>query len=201
MHWLTPAGTMIHETRNVFGVDQRSRKNLDGYGNQNRKGQYLFPRHTEKKSYILWDAYYTGPGGVTFDHVERFRGLEVFVFNFRCDLDETAAYETLPGVPEKYRVWTVGDGQYWVEPTSGVIVKHDDHGVSYFTEPETTRRVGEAVLWKAHYAPETIEARVQDAMATRRWMLALEIWLPLALVTAGLIWIGIGWCTRYERAQ
>jgi len=45
---------------------------------------------------------------------------------------------------------------------------------------------------RQRFTPETIEAQVRLAKATRRWMRALEIWLPLASGVAGLILIAAG---------
>jgi len=188
-HWLTKAGTLIFESLNTYGVDRRTRQNLAGFGNQDRQGQYLFPSHTAKTNYGLWDPMYGGPGIATFDRVETFRGLQVYVFNFRVEkLDETAGYSSLPDVPEKYRAVTDGKGQHWIEPVSGVIVDHVDTGVSYFVEPATGRRVGEPIhQWEARFTPETVERQFQLATTTRRQMFALGVWVPLACASAGLI--------------
>ncbi len=63
------------------------------------------------------------------------------------------------------------------------------------------KRVGEVMRWSARYTPETLEDQIQDAKVTRRWMLALEYWLLLALTLAGFISVGLGLRTQYRRAQ
>lgn len=80
-HWLTLGGVVIFERLNLYGVDRDNRQNLAGYGNEDRSGQYLFPPHLEKKPYLLWDPDYVGPRLVRFDHLERFPGINVYVFN------------------------------------------------------------------------------------------------------------------------
>jgi hypothetical protein len=198
VHWLTTSGGLIFETLNTYGVDRRTRQNLAGYGNEERTGQYLFPPHVEKKAYRLWDPFYAGPGVVTFDRVEQFRDVAVYVFTFIVDgLDESVGYDALPEVPEKYRALTNGQGRFWIEPVSGVVVDHEDGGVSYFVEPNTGARLGEPIIqWSARFTPETVQAQLQRATTIRWRILALEVWLPCAFAAAGLLTAGL--CFRRE---
>ncbi|MBI3776267.1 MAG: DUF3068 domain-containing protein [Gammaproteobacteria bacterium] len=199
-HWLTATGILIFETLNTYGVDRRTRQNLTSYGDQERTGQYLFPPHTLKQQYDFWDPIYAGPNRMTFAQVDRFRDIEVYVFDSRAEgLDETAGYRSSPDVPEKYRVLTYGKGRLWVEPVSGVVVDHEDGGTSYYVELKSGRYVGEPInQWYARYTPETIQAQLQFAKTSRRWMLALEVWLPLTFVTTGLFCIAAAFFDRYR---
>jgi hypothetical protein len=194
MHWLTTAGAVIFETFALYGVDRRDRRNLGGYGTEDRDGQYLFPPHTRPRSYRLWDPTYGGPSEVRFERVERFHGMEVYVFGSTVDrLDETAGYTSLPDIPERYLALTYGRGLYWVEPRSGIVVDHADSGVSYFVAPRTGRRVGKPVnQWGARYTPATIDAQLRRARTTRWHMETLEVWLPLTLSAAGLLLMAMG---------
>ena len=198
LHWLTPAGVVIFETMNLYGVDRRSRENLPTYGNLARTGQYLFPPHTAKKRYGLWDPNYAGLGTATFERVDRFRGLEVYVFHFVVDgLDETAGFTSLPEVPAKYGALTYGQGRFWVEPVSGTVVDHEDSGASYFVNAKTGELVGEPIIqWSQRFTPETSDAEFQRASAMRWKMLALGVWLPLGFAVAGLVCITAGFRPR-----
>ena len=189
MQWSTTAGVMIFETLNTYGVDRNGRQNLAEYGNEKREGQYLFPPHTAKQPYKLWDPVYAGPRSATFDHVAKFHGVEVFVFKTLADgVDETAGFVSLPGFPDKYHGLSYGNGRYWIEPVSGFAVNHEDSGTSYFVDAKTGERVGGPIAqWSQRFTPETIQAQVRLANATRRWICALELWLPLASGAAGLI--------------
>jgi hypothetical protein len=192
-HWVTNSGTVVFETLHTYGVDRRTRKHIAGYGDRDRHGQYLFPPHTEKKGYILWDPNYLGPCGVTFAGIETFHGLEVYVFNSSVNaLDETEGCAALPDVPERYRALTYGKGQFRVEPVSGMVVHHVDGGSSYFVDPKTEERVGEALnQWSQHFTPETTRAQVARAVAIRRRKLALESALPLACSVTAALWVAI----------
>ena len=202
-HWLTSAGVVFFETVNLYGVDRSNRQNMAGYGNADRSGQYLFPPNIEKKRYGLWDPDYAGPRVVTFDHVDKFRGVTVYVFNSLADgIDETTGFESLPDVPEKYHALSYGKGRLWIEPISGVVVDWEDAGMSYFVETKTGERVGEPMArWSAHYTAETIKAQLQRATAAHGWIRALEVWLPLTFAAAGLIWIAAGFCIPRRGAR
>ena len=160
---------MIFETLNLYGINRYNRQNLAGYGNEDRSGQYLFPPHVEKKQYGLWDPDYADPRVVTFDHVDKFRGIRVYVFNSLADgIDETAGFESLPDVPEKYHALSYGKGRFWIEPSSGVVVDYEDAGRSYFIETKTGERFGEPMArWSARYTAETIKAQLQLATTMR----------------------------------
>jgi hypothetical protein len=193
MHWLTPAGVVIFEVQSLYGVDRRTRENLPGYGNEARTGQFLFPPHTERKTYGQWNPHYAGPHVATFDHDEKLGSLPVYVFNFLADgIDETLGYASLPDVPEKYRALTYGKGRIWIEPQSGLVVDYEDGGVSYFVDPKTGERVAEILKWSDRYLPETRTARLRLASRERWRIFALERGLPGALMLAGLVWAACG---------
>jgi hypothetical protein len=77
----------------------------------------------------------------------------------------------------------------WVEPISGVVIDFEDSGKSYFGEPLSGKPVADFYFWDARYTPETKAAQLQQALAVRRHILALEVWLPLGFLLAGLIWL------------
>jgi hypothetical protein len=139
---------------------------------------------------------------VTFDHVDQLRGIKVYVFNSLADgIDETAGFESLPDVPDKYHALSYGRGRFWIEPLSGIVVDYQDEGTSFFIGTKTGERVGEPMArWSARYTVETINAQLHLATAMRGRMLALELWLPLIFIAAGVIWIGVGFYTRRRGA-
>lgn len=191
LHWLTPTGAVIFETLNLYGVDRSTRQNLPGYGNLDRNAQYFFPPHTGKQGFILWDPNYAGPIAVRFSTIENFRGMEVYVFFSSVDaLDETTGFTSLPNVPQRYHASTYGRGKFWVEPVSGLVVNHEDSGVSYFTDAKSGQRLGQPIIrWRQHYALETILTQLGLAKRQRLWMRTLEIGLPLLILVAAILWL------------
>ncbi|HET7715630.1 MAG TPA: porin PorA family protein [Bauldia sp.] len=196
--WQDASGKVIFETQDIYGVDRRTRANIPGYGTADREGQYLFPPHIQTRDYVLWDSNYGGPVTVVYDRQEKFRGLDVAVFRSAANgIDESAGYATTPGVPAVYKAMTSGSGTLLIEPVSGVVVDHQDEGITYFVERSTGQRVGEPLnKWTQRYTPSTIDAQVQRAKAARTQILMFETWLPLVCVAAALLalaggyWIG-----------
>jgi hypothetical protein len=188
IHWTTAAGEVTYESTGIYGVDQRTRANLSGYGNTQRRGQFLFPPHVRPTTYQLWDPFYTGPRTATFRHTTTLNGMQVYVFDCRArDIDDTAAYMFLVDVPERYRAYSNGGGTMWVEPISGVVIDFEDAGKSYFGEPRSSKPLSDFYFWDARYTRETKAAQLQRALATRRLILTLEVWLPLGLLLGGLL--------------
>ncbi len=191
--WSDDAGQVTYQTTGLYGVDRRSRANVAGYGDANRQGQFLFPPHLQRIIDQVWDPYYTGPRTLTFDHHEEIDGLPVAVYRFDVTgMDETAGYDFLPDVPERFGAMTDGHGQLWIEPISGVLVDFTDKGHSYFLDRATGRSVGDVNVWDAHYTPKTRAAQLQLAASARQKILAMEVWFPLALLGAGLVWLTVG---------
>ena len=188
-HWTAEDGTPTYEPIGLYGVDRLTRRNLPGYGDDSRHGQFLFPTHLEQETYDFWDPYYVGPRTATFDHVDQVDGLTVFVFNFTADgLDDTDAYLFLPDVPERYRTLSRGEGQLWIEPVSGVVVDFTDVGTTSFIDVTTGETVADFYHWTAHYTDETRAEQMALAHASRFRICALETWLPLGILLLVAAW-------------
>jgi hypothetical protein len=189
LHWNTvETGEVIFESSGLYGVDRRTRMNVPAYGDAERSGQFLFPPHLEKKAFTYWDPMFIGARNAAFDRVETLDGMLVYVFRFTgTGMDETAGYSSLPGVPERYLALTDGQGTLWIEPVSGVLVDYEEQGVSYFVNEDTKAHVGNFHEWSDRYTPETKTAEMARARDARLRILALEIWLPGAFVSAGIV--------------
>ena len=188
VHWTSKTGEVLFESSGIYGVDRHTRKNLSGYGNISRTGWFLFPPHVQQKSYPYWDSAFIGPRTAVFDRTATVNGVLVYVFKFNArDMDETAGYAHLPGVPERYQARTDGEGMLWVEPTSGVVVDYQEGGVSYFFDASSKKRIADLFIWRGRYTPQTKAAQLQSAIASRRRINLLEIWLPLGLLLCGFV--------------
>jgi len=193
LHVYNVSGEVNFEVTSLYGVDRRTRLNLAGYGEVDRTGQYLFSPHVKRIEYPIWDPMFVGLRQATFERMEQIEGLQVYVFSFSASgMDESAGYSYLPDVPEHYLAHTDGEGTIWVEPLSGIVVDYMDNGISYFVIPSTGARLADFNQWEERYTPETITAQIKLARAARLRILLLEVWLPAALLVAGLIWLAIG---------
>jgi len=192
LHWTTEDGQVIFESSGLYGVDFRTRKNLAGYGDVGREGQFLFPRHLKQVTYTFWDPMFIGPRTANFDRVENLEGLTVYVFQFSgSDMDETEGYSYLPLIPERYLARTDGRGRLWIEPTSGVIVDYEEQGMSYFVDPTSGEQVADLFVWSDRYTPETRATQLSLARASRMRILAAETWLPGGFLVMGVVWLVI----------
>jgi len=194
LHWTTEAGQVLFESTGLYGVDRRTRMNMSGYGDIERTGQFLFPPSSARADFQFWDPMFIGLRTATFDHVDTLEGLVVYVFHFSgAKMDETAGYDYLPGVPERYRTLTDGQGTLWIEPVSGVLVDYAEQGISYFVAVKTGERVANFYEWNDRYTLETKAAQLALARSARLRILALERWLPGGLAALGLIGLAVGW--------
>jgi hypothetical protein len=202
LRWTSAAGIPEFEYTAMFGVDRYTRMNLPEYGDMVRSGAFLFPPHTERKDFPIWDAQYVGMREMSFQHATSIDGVEVYVFHFIAKgMDETAGYSHLPDVPDPYHAITNAKGTLWIEPTSGVMVNFEDEGVSHYVEAATGRPLADFYGWTSRYTPETRTAKLKQALDARREILALEIWLPIGLLSAGLAWLMIGWRSKRRHAN
>jgi hypothetical protein len=201
LHVYHTTGEVNFETTNLYGVDRRTRLNVPGFGDVDRTGLYLFPPHVKKSQYFIWDPYFIGLREATFERIEQFGELEVYVFSFiGTGMDETAGYSYLAGVPERYLVQTDGQGIIWVEPLSGKVLDYKDCGVSYFVDSSNGVRVADFNIWDESFTPETNTAQLKLARAARLQILLIEVWLPSGFLFTGLIWLAIGFWKRKSNA-
>ena len=176
LHWTTESGQVIFESSGLYGVDRRTRMNVPGYGDIERTGQFLFPPGIAPVAFQFWDPMFIGPRTATFDRVETLAGLAVYVFRFSgTAMDETAGYGYLPGVPERYRTLTDGQGTLWIEPVSGVLVDYEEAGDSFFVAAATGERVASFFQWRDRYTPETEAAQLALARTARTRILVLAL--------------------------
>jgi hypothetical protein len=188
LHIYFTNGEVNFEVVSLYGVDRSTRQNVSGYGEVNRTGQYLFPPHVQKVTYPVWDPFFVGLRMATFDHVEKINGLQVYAFKFNgIGMDETAGYDYLPDVPNKYFTHTDGEGTIWVEPLSGVIVDYQDSGVSYFVDSVNGERIADFNKWTEKFTPDTLTAQLALAHKSRTRILVLEDYLPGGLILVGLL--------------
>ncbi|KUM27894.1 hypothetical protein AU467_14670 [Mesorhizobium loti] len=191
--WTTDTGQVNYQTTGLYGVDRKTRRNVAGYGDLSRSGQFMFPPQLRGVTDEVWDPYYGGPRHLAFDRNEVVDGLTLAVYRFTiANLDETKTYDYLPDVPERFGVGTDGDGFLWVEPVSGTLVDMTDNGHSFFVDPATGKSMGDFSVWQARYSAQAKAELFGVATAVRRRILAAKIWLPAALAALALAWLGVG---------
>jgi hypothetical protein len=200
LYWYSDSGELIFQSNGLYGVDRRTRQNMKGYGDMDRSGQFMPPTHLDKTGFTFWDAMFIGPRRAEFVASEVLDGLTVYKFHFTgTDMDETTGYANLALVPEQYLVHTDGEGDLWIEPLTGTLVKFRESGISYFVDPASGKNVADFHTWSDTFTPDTRLAQTRLARDGRLRSLALELILPIALALTGLAWLLAGWFRRLQK--
>ena len=175
---------------------------------------YRFPFHTEKKTYPYFDPIAQKAYDVNFDGQEDVNGLSTYKFTqnvgYNADgkLTNPVKYPSLlPGeedakVTTSAAMWGLQGGDpaeqitmtryyaaqrtFWVDPTSGTIVKETEHADHYFArdplKPELT-----LVDYKVSSNEDTIESQVNAARDERDRLALWSRVLPITFTAVGLI--------------
>ncbi|MBI4717887.1 MAG: DUF3068 domain-containing protein [Planctomycetes bacterium] len=177
--WFTDDGTLTYESAGVYAVHRNTRANVPDLGDVPRHGQFLFPRHVQRGSFTVWDAYLVGPRRAEFVREDTVDELPVLVFDLVADrINDTVAYEFLACVPEQYEVRTSALTTAWVEPVSGIVVDLVDQGKSDFVDPRSAEPVAPIAAWRTWSASGERERMAVRARNERLALLAVERWLP-----------------------
>ena len=190
INWSTDSGQVNYQKTGLYGVDRRTRRNISGYGDRRRSGQFLFPPRLVGVVDQVWDPYYGGARHLAFVRMEVVAGLTLDLYHFDvAGLDETDTYDFLPEVPEHYRATTEGQGWLWIEPLSGILVDVVDQGHTYFADPVTGQSAGDINVWDARYTASSKMELITQALDARRRVTVFDIWIPLELSGLAFIWV------------
>ncbi|MEM1513967.1 MAG: porin PorA family protein [Candidatus Thermoplasmatota archaeon] len=127
----------------IYGIDPYTAKNIEGFGDIDRAGQWIFPVGVEKKNYLVWnsdldDAF--KKGYITKEEAQawgRYIGEEkrggVKTYKFSGG-QENVFFGYLSQLPE-VKIFYSGDLTAWVEPNTGTIVDLQKHIWQYAQFP------------------------------------------------------------------
>ncbi len=128
---------------NLYGIDPYTAKNIEGFGNIDRSGQWIFPVGVEKKDYSVWNTDLDNPfknGYISKEEAqalgqylgrEERGGIKTYKFSGG---QENVFFGYLPDLPE-VKVFYNGDLTAWVEPNTGTIVDLQKHVWQYADFP------------------------------------------------------------------
>lgn len=145
----------------------------------------FFPHHLEQTDYIVKQFTYFPDGGVPFrfQEIDFIQGAEVYRFDFDVpELDWTNSYDyTLePNVRIVARDW----GSVWVEPSTGIVVKHTENWIAEITGGRYDgAKVDVGHMW---LSPDTIAKQAFVAQNERRTHMLYELVIPVLLTLIGL---------------
>ena len=150
-------GETLFSFSETYDVNQASLK-AKNLNEENEKNTYFrFPPFVKKQNYHLINTDIIGAVNLEYKRSEPLKGLNTYVFGFdKKNIDETAGYSRVNGVPEEYGVLTDTWGSMWVEPVTGRIVKFENFGNGTRVNKTTLKR--DRIF--THWSKETIEVDI-----------------------------------------
>ncbi len=119
----------------IYGIDERTAENIQGYGDLDRIGHWIFPVGIEKKNYLIWNSDlddackkgYVAPEQAV--ATARYMGEDVIegVKTYRFYGNQSNIYVgNLPEFPEA-RIYYSGEITAWADVTTGTIIDLHKH--------------------------------------------------------------------------
>jgi hypothetical protein len=167
-------GLLSYETKENHIIERKSKQASDG-------SFFLFPRKlTQQEDPSVIFPGWNFPLTMMFENRENVNGLDVFKFKSTVrNADLTESFEFLDLVPEQYLVTTDADGRFWVEPTSGIIVKYEEDGVNYYLQESIKNRVQSFSTFSNKFSDDTIANQVRIAQNEKQKIQLYERWIPV----------------------
>jgi hypothetical protein len=176
----TLKGELIWETTNRFTVDRKSREGLSRNKQDITGSYFLFPQTLQKTSYEIWPIGYNDSFKAQFDGVSEILGLPVYNYSFNDQLiDETESYGWLDLVPEVYHAKSIVGVKFSVEPVTGIIIKYDGMGKSYYADKISGTKIQDFYTWEDKFNNDTIANQVRIAQNEKQKIILYERWIPI----------------------
>jgi hypothetical protein len=180
---MTNAVTWEYTTTSI--IDQRTGQHVDG----DAAGDYYFlPRNLDRsQTYIVSNSsYHSLP--MTFQREESVSGIHTYLFSYYGDLVNTAAYPDVQLEAGQAIVCPGFQLEYWVEPTTGELVKYREWCEGdWVVNQATGERVYALSRWGGESTGDDLIRQsdiVNSTLTTYKWM---TMYLPLLLAGIGIV--------------
>lgn len=161
----------------------------------------LFPRNVERRTYVLTANYMTAIP-LAYERTDSIDGLEAFVFAYRGAIDYSDAYRgwaewagvTVP----RAHAYRCADDQFyyrvWVEPATGNQIRLEEGCPSgtYLFDGVSGERLAAVDRWSGVTEGDDLLRRTAEVHKLRAAYLRAARDIPLALLVAGVLALGIG---------
>ncbi len=182
-------GDPLFNLKNQLVVDRHSRMITSKGSPKMTDSYFFFPPHVKKATYLVFPATFGQPLEVQFVDATKIGDLDVYHFRGQAEnIDDTAGYEFLPLVPEKYRVFSRTVMNMYVEPITGHLINYDDRGTSYYVDDKDSR-VWDIANWRNRFTTQTVAQRLIEAKDMIRTVNIMENGTTILLLVLGVILI------------
>ncbi|MGC9554257.1 MAG: porin PorA family protein [Thermoplasmatota archaeon] len=134
---------------NIYGIDPYTSRNVPGYGDTERIGQYIFPVGVDKKDYVIWNSDMDQPytqgyvGAEDATGIGHYLGEEkrggITVYKFYGEQEEICIGPGPEGTPPEARLFYKGHQTAWADPKTGSIIDYDKRVIQYLQFPDLHR--------------------------------------------------------------
>ena len=156
------------------------------------EGDYYFiPRNAEQTTYTVSNSTYESIP-MEFQGEERVLGLDTYKYAFYGDLDNTAAYIDFDlGLTEGQKVVCFDfELEYWVEPTTGELIKYREWCEGDFAVDENGDVMYGLQRWGGASTDDDVLAQVNIVRSNLTSYNLMNLYLPLVLAVGGVLAIG-----------
>lgn len=201
----TIVGEEIVTLKRQYGVDPRTGKHVQGFGDRDRSGYLFSPRHLRKgESFVYWHVNYDAPARMVYAGEEKLFGLPVYRFEADYDsapIDQTENLRHLPGVGVTRGVRLEPNLHVWIEPVSGHLVQYKDETIAYYYDLQTKERLFPWNHFRNRYTLESVEHHVRIAQKTKNRVIFREMVIPGLLLALALLLIVFSLRKRIARSR
>jgi Porin PorA len=179
-------------------VDPQTGAHLDA---QYRGDFFVFPREVEKTTYQLRYSYLKGVP-VAFQREEQIEGVPTYLFSYKGRGEYTESYAgtaEYPGINvQPGQEIKCADDQFafnvWVEPLTGEMLKVAEscNSGDYVFDIATGKALTPVLRWSGVTLGDDIIRRAEQIRSARTAYLWASRYLPVGLLIAGLLALGLG---------
>lgn len=186
--WAEASGAVpLTQTTGLYGVHRGDLANVAGYGDQERVGSFRPRPDPPRDRLVLWDSFHPGPLVFSFEAFEQREGIPLLRYRLEPgaidDVDASATYDSLPLVPERYRVRAqVEQASLLVEPRTGRVVDREQRTRAWYALATDPTPLGDAHRWSWRYSVEDRARILADVRAELRLLTWVERIMPGVLL-------------------
>lgn len=178
-------GDTLFELDQNFLIDRETRHNLPGGNDVSGKSMILFRPNTSRSNQNYWPIEMGSPSVLNYVGNKTIQSLNTYHFQtVNSVINDTIGYEFLPLVPEKYQVNSRVNMDIYVEPVTGIVIDHEDSGVSSYVDKDG-KTIWDIAQWSNKYNEPTINMRVAQARSQKQTYLLISRIIPGAIFLLG----------------